>query len=167
MTELKRSLARVGTYLTTPFHTEINARIGAIELAGTIPPGTAVTAQIRTGQTSKPDETWTDWSRRGTISQGQSSGVWAGNYVQLKLSLKGNGDVSPEVSRIRLAYLRKNLPPFIKDVVMLDRGLRLVESGKDTPKSKTVDLTGNIATRDADGLKSKRRQKLKARQYFG
>ena len=41
-----------------------------------------------------------------------------------------------------------------------------MESGKDTPKSKTVDLTGNIATRDADGLKSKPRRKLKARQYF-
>jgi len=166
LTELKRSLARVGTYLTTPFHTEINARIGAIELAGTIPPGTAVTAQIRTGQTSKPDETWTEWSEEVPFPGGNPSGVWAGNYVQLKLSLKGNGDVSPEVSRIRLAYLRKNLPPFIKDVVMLDRGLRLVESGKDTPKSKTVDLTGNIATRDADGLKAKPRQKLKARQYF-
>ena len=49
---------------------------------------------------------------------------------------------------------------------MLDRGLRLVASGKDTPKSKTVDLTGNIATRDSDGLKSKRRKKLKARQFF-
>ena len=41
---------------------------------------------------------------------------------------------------------------------MLDRGLRLVASGKDTPKSKTVDLTGNIATRDSDRLKSKRRK---------
>ena len=33
LTELKRNVARSGTYLTSPFHTEINARIGAIELA--------------------------------------------------------------------------------------------------------------------------------------
>ena len=166
LTELKRNVARSGTYLTSPFHTEINARIGAIELGGIVPPGTTVTAQLRTGQTSKPDDTWSDWSEEVPFPGGSPSGMWAGNYVQVKVSLKGNGAVSPEVSRIRLAYLRKNLPPFIKEVVMLDRGLRLVASGKDTPKSKTVDLTGNIATRDSDGLKSKRRKKLKARQFF-
>lgn len=166
LTELKRNLARRGTYMSAPFHTEINARIGAIELAGMIPPGTAVTAQLRTGQTSKPDETWTDWSEEVPFPGGSPSGVWAGNYVQVKISLKGNGEVTPEVSRIRLAYLRKNLPPFIKEVVMLDRGLRLVAAGKDTPKSKTVDLTGTISTRDSDGLKSEAPDKLKARQYF-
>ncbi len=166
LTELKRTIARSGVYLTTPFDTEINARIGAIELAGRVPPGTTVTAQLRTGQTSKPDETWTDWSEEVPFPGGSPSGTWAGNYVQVKVTLKGNGKVSPEVSRIRLAYLRKNLPPFIKEIVMLDRGLKLVESGKDTPKSKTVDLTGAISSRDRDGRKATPRRKLKARQFF-
>jgi len=138
--QLSTALVAKGEFLTPTFDTGINSRFGALDLFARLPKGTSVTAAVRTGQTAKPDASWSEWSKELAAPGGARPSVPNGRYGQVRLTLKANGDVAPEVYRVRWAYLRQNLPPFVREIVALKKGLALLPVPNDEPKSKTVSL---------------------------
>lgn len=132
--------ARTGEFFTEPFDSTINARYGMLQVFGQFPKGTSATAAVRTGQTSTPDATWSDWSAEVTAPGQVRPEVSNGRYAQLRLTLRGDGKQTPEVYRARLAYLRQNLPPFVREVVALRKGIALLPLVREESKSKTISL---------------------------
>jgi hypothetical protein len=134
-------LATKGEFFTTPFDTTINSRFGMVEIDADTPTGTKVLASVRTGQTSKPDETWTEWSN-DVASPGQvAPKTEIGRYMQIRLTLQGDGKATPRVARVRLAYLRQNLRPFVREVVAMKKGLALLPLFNEESKNKNISLT--------------------------
>ncbi|MBI5511529.1 MAG: hypothetical protein HY903_22465 [Deltaproteobacteria bacterium] len=136
---LAGGVAPHGEFVTQPFDTGVNSRFGLLQIFGAWPLSTGVTAAVRTGQTAKPDSSWSDWSKE-IKAPGARPEVQNGRYMQIRISLNASAGVSPEVHRVRLAYLRQNLPPFVREVVALKKGLALIAIPVDEPKSKTISL---------------------------
>ncbi|MEO1172691.1 MAG: hypothetical protein AAFX94_11680, partial [Myxococcota bacterium] len=144
--EMNGALANSGEFFTAPFDAGINARFGEIRLYGAWPTGTSVTAAIRTGQTSSPDSTWSEWSKEIAGTSPGAGKVPNGRFMQARLTLKGNGKETPSVHRVRVAYLRQNLPPFVREVVTLEKGVALLEIQRPPQASATVNLDANNAS---------------------
>jgi bifunctional DNA-binding transcriptional regulator/antitoxin component of YhaV-PrlF toxin-antitoxin module len=149
VTHVTGGVARKGEYFSKPFDAGINSRYGVLELSAQLPQGTGVTAALRTGQTAVPDDTWSEWSTE--VKSGARPAAPNGRYFQLRLTLGGNGKRSPAIHRARLAYLRQNLPPFVREVVALRKGLALFPLPVDTQKTKTISLNHNPSPKSGEG----------------
>ena len=141
-----------------PFDANINARWGMLEIFGSWAKGTKVKAAVRTGQTKIPDGSWSDWSREVVAPGRVSPHNESGRYMQIRLRLEGDGKQSPEIHRVRIAYLRQNLPPFVREVVTLRKGLALLPVFQEQNKTKTVSLKdkANPETRNPAPPKEKK-----------
>lgn len=147
-------MAKQGEFLTSPFDTGINSKFGAVRAYGSWPESTSVTMAIRSGQTSSPDATWSEWSEEINAPGGQATSIPNGRYLQARLTLNGNGKVAPTVHRIRVAYLRQNLPPFVREVATLEKGVALLSVPRPPQSPTTVNLeAGNAAGGDAEKQK--------------
>lgn len=142
---LDDGLSKSGEFFTAPFDAGINAKIGSVRLYGAWPEGTRVTAAVRSGQTATPDETWSDWSAEVQAPGGNTEGVPNGRYMQVRVTLNGNGKETPSVHRIRVAYLRQNLPPFVREVSTLEKGVALLPITRPPQQSSTVNLDGRAS----------------------
>lgn len=131
-----------GEYTTAPLDTGANSRFGAVQVLGEFPQGTRGEVAVRTGQTREPDNGWSRWSKPVPAPGNDAVAVPNGRYAQVRLTLHGREKARPQVFRLRLAYLRQNLPPFVREVAALDKGLSLialpqVQTG-DESRSKVV-----------------------------
>ncbi|MEE8408030.1 MAG: fibronectin type III domain-containing protein [Myxococcota bacterium] len=157
--------ARQGEFLSLPFDTGINSHFGVAQVFGFWPKGTKVTVAARSGQTAEPDDSWSPWSKEISATTVARPSIPNGRHVQLRLTLSSQGNNTPEVHRVRLAYLRQNLPPFVREVVALKKGLALLPMQRDAPKSKTISLSDKAPEDSQVSEKSKKKpKKRRARQ---
>tara|TARA_Y100001934_G_C12282119_1_gene740455 strand:- start:334 stop:1473 length:1140 start_codon:yes stop_codon:yes gene_type:complete len=124
--KVHNTLRKEGYFYSEPFDTQIHSTFGNVEAFGLWPSGTKVEISSRSGQSKTPDATWSAWSDEIRAPGKASTNLEPGRYLQVRLKLKGDGRKTPEVHRLRLAYLRQNLAPFIRDVTTLNKGIALV-----------------------------------------
>jgi hypothetical protein len=82
-----------------------------------------VTIQTRTGNTDKPDETWTDWSAPYTHADGEAMTSPAGRFVQWKAVLTGGAGTAPQLTSVTLAYLPRNTRPVVSTITVHPPGI--------------------------------------------
>lgn len=138
--DVTTSLAKRGIFYTQPFDTGIHSTFGSLQLLGSIPEKSRAQIAIRTGQTNQPDKTWSNWSNDVAAPKSKAVDVRPGRFVQARLTLEGNGNTTPLIHRLRVAYLRQNVPPFIRDVTALRKGWALVPVPHEDIKTKIVAL---------------------------
>lgn len=155
-------LATHGEFFTEPVNLDIHSSLGILQLFGDQPKGTSMSAAVRTGNTAKPDNSWSAWSKEVSYPGNVSPQAVGGRYMQIRVTLKGDGKRSPSLHRVRLAYRRQNLRPYVREVVALPKGLALLPILRDAAKSKTVNLGAKDGSSDS---KDKPRPRgLRARQ---
>jgi hypothetical protein len=82
-----------------------------------------VTLQTRTGNTEKPDETWTDWSGLYTHADGEPMTSPAGRFVQWKAVLTNGAGPAPQLTSVTLAYLPRNSRPVVSAITVHPPGI--------------------------------------------
>ncbi len=107
---LEDAATSVGSYESPVHDSGTVARWGRISWRA--PKGT-VKIQTRTGNSARPDKTWSDWS--APLADPERSPIPSPNarYVQWRAELSGSGAV---VQNITVAYLPQNTPPVIRSV---------------------------------------------------
>jgi hypothetical protein len=140
VTELTSDMAESGVFLTQPFDAGINAKYGTLQALGHFPSGTRTDLQVRSGQTAEPDALWSPWSKALTAPGNAAVQVPNGKYVQVRLTLHSHRGVGPQVQRLRLAYLRQNLSPLVREVSSTGKGLALYPLPRDDNKTKVMML---------------------------
>ena len=80
--------------------------------------GCEVAFRTRTGNTARPDMTWSDWSV--PLRDGDGSAIASPNarFVQWKAEFKGTVQAGPALDSVRLAYLPQNTPPAVRSVTV-------------------------------------------------
>jgi hypothetical protein len=146
ITQIGHGYARTGEFYTLPFDTGINSRFGIVQLFGDWPKATRVTAAVRSGQTGTPDASWSDWSAEVPAPGNARPKVPGGRYVQVRLTLAGEGGATPAVFRVRVAYLRQNLAPFVRELTVLPKGVALYAVPNEAAKSKVINLADTKPT---------------------
>ena len=83
----------------------------------------AVTLQTRTGNTEKPDETWTDWSAPYSHPDGERVTSPVGRFIQWKAVLTSGPGATPQLTSVTLAYLPRNTPPVVSSITAYPPGV--------------------------------------------
>lgn len=76
----------------------------------------------RTGNTSVPDKTWSDW--QPVDSTGASASPKA-RFIQWKTALKSDGTRSPRIGSVKVPYLQQNFRPEVTNIDVLLSGVAL------------------------------------------
>jgi len=97
---------------------------GQIRWTGDLPPGTALELFTRSGNSSRPDSTWSEWSSAYRQAGGEQISSPAARYVQWKAVLRSAADHSPVLREVIVAYLPRNRSPEISEIRVAPRAER-------------------------------------------
>lgn len=129
---------RTGTFTSPVLDASQTSVFGSMSWVGEKPKGTEVRLSARSGMSSYPDRTWSQWSSEQSGSQVSIADLPVGRYFQWRVHLEsGNGD-SPELSRVTASYRQQNLPPRIKELAVKAPGEVIVPPGF-VPGSQTFE----------------------------
>jgi hypothetical protein len=111
---LEQQLATTGSYESPVYDAGATARWGHIHWTGD-PAGGAIALLTRTGNSLRPDQTWSDWSSPVKAADAQISSPNA-RYVQWRAELTRSGANAPSLDNVSIAYLPQNSPPVLKSI---------------------------------------------------
>jgi hypothetical protein len=111
---LEKQMAGAGSYESPVYDAGATARWGHIHWTGD-PTGGAISFRTRTGNSLRPDATWSDWSTpvHGTDEQITSPNA---RYVQWRAEFTRSGADTPMLENVSIAYLPQNFPPLVKSI---------------------------------------------------
>lgn len=110
--------AKQGTYSSAVLDATQISRFGKIHLHGTLPAGTSLTVASRSGNVKEPDENgWSSWSAEVPAEEYLSITSPPARFLQYRLTFSSKeGDTTPVVDDVSVAYQIPNLPPEVKSV---------------------------------------------------
>ena len=84
-----------------------------------VPPGASLTVATRSGNSAKPDKTWSAYSAELTRASGSAITSPPARYLQLRATFKAPKTAqSPVLRRVRVAYLPDNQAPKVESVTV-------------------------------------------------
>ncbi len=113
--------AKKGEYLSKVFDAKVVSHWGELSWEGEN--GGELALYSRSGNTEKPDKTWSGWSKKYTQASGESLESPPARFIQIKAEMKSaSGKSSPVIKEIAFAYLQKNIEPVVKNIVIHPQG---------------------------------------------
>lgn len=110
--------SREGTFVSKVKDTETVSSWGQLRWEGTLPEGSEVRLQTRSGNTAGPDATWTDWSAPSSRRDGEPIRSERARFLQIRLTLLGKEGTTPVVEAVSAAYLQRNLAPKVQSITV-------------------------------------------------
>jgi hypothetical protein len=150
---------RLGTHpaATGSYESEVRdagniAGWGQIRWRAALPEGTALDLYTRSGNSARPDSTWSDWSAAYKNSNGESIQSPPARYMQWKAVFHAAGNQSPVLQEVTLAYLPRNRAPELTEVRAVLRNDRPAQSGGSGPGSSATGTSAGAASRTFSGV---------------
>ncbi|HEY6404103.1 MAG TPA: hypothetical protein VI479_21970, partial [Blastocatellia bacterium] len=120
--KLSNETAASGTYTSSVRDAQASATWGRISWVGE----GAIELQTRSGNTSNPDSTWSDWSAPTASPDGEAIKSPSARFIQWRATLKrAPNSSSPRLREVTVSYLPRNLAPKINSVTVLPAGVSL------------------------------------------
>ena len=107
------SPTREGTFESPVKDTKFISRWGVLAWRGDVPAGCALQFYTRSGNSDRPDNTWSDWAGPYSNPKGDAVTNPPARYLQWKAVLRASGNSSPTLDEVTISYLNQNLPPQI------------------------------------------------------
>jgi hypothetical protein len=116
-----------GSYESVPFDAKIFSQWGRLTWSGDNATGKGKLAfYVRSGNTSRPENNWSDWAGPYTSSGQEKVSCPAARFAQWKVVFSEASDQTPPtVSWVSLAYLPKNVAPVIDGIVVQNPGIKI------------------------------------------
>ncbi len=122
---------------------------GNISWNETLPKGTEILFQSRSGNTEKPDDTWSEWSKDYSDFSGEKIKSPKGRFIQCRAHLKSRfSSVSPVLHDVTVRYLAANQPPEIGSVGIEGYNIK-VEKADEKDSRKELNKGEKMATWEA------------------
>ncbi len=133
-----------GVYRSPVRDTNAVSSMGRIRWDGRVPTGTGLTLQTRTGNSSKPDNTWSAWSEGYSIQDGDQITSPRGRFIQWQAIFKSDGNATPELAKVTAIYLQQNLSPTISEITLYPPGQTYQKPILATAQNEVMGLDGPI-----------------------
>ena len=146
-----------GSYEAPVHDSGTASRWGSIAWRAETPAGCGVAFRTRSGNSAKPDRTWSDWSEPLTDAGGSRIASPNARFIQWKAEMSGTNGATPLVNSVTLAYLPQNSPPVIKSInvttqaVASAQSARTVSSAPSSAYSVTVTDAGDAGAAASSG----------------
>lgn len=115
--KLSNNYEAEGSLESDVFDTTISSKWGNIYWRNQTAPNTQIVFFSRSGNTEKPDNTWSEWSNEYTSSEGAPISSPPARFIQWKTKLiTKDPSVSPVLKYIGIAYLQRNVQPEVSEV---------------------------------------------------
>jgi len=124
LSAMTQGFASEGTYTSAVLDAQQVSRFGRVQLHGTLPAGTSLKVQTRSGNLSEPgDQFWSKWSQAVAAQQFLPVTAPAARFLQYRFTFtSSDGTKTPVVDDVDVAYQAPNLPPAIKSVEVAVHG---------------------------------------------
>jgi hypothetical protein len=132
------------------------AHWGSISWRTTLPSGTSLRFRTRSGNSMRPDRTWSDWSDPVGDPNGSRIASPNARYIQWKAEFAGVSGTTPVLDNVTVAYLPQNMPPVVKSInvvatVAATATAKLSQPSTTAAYSVTVTDTGDAAAGPSAG----------------
>ncbi|MFN0151535.1 MAG: hypothetical protein ACKVU1_12600 [bacterium] len=119
---------RAGTARSIVYDARNVSQWGSVSWLAETPASTKVTLRTRTGNTDKPDETWSEWSAPLTDGTGSKIADARSRFIQWEAELSSDGgDATPRLLEVRVSFVEANLAPLVADVEVFPQGAVMFE----------------------------------------
>ena len=150
-----------GSYEAPVHDSGTASRWGSLNWRADVPAGCSVRFRTRSGNSAKPDRTWSDWSQPLADASGSRITSPNARYIQWKAELAGGVPSgpggTPVLDSITLAYLPQNSPPVVKSINVVMQSVAASQTAKPAASSSssaysvTVSDTGDFTSSAAAG----------------
>jgi hypothetical protein len=140
------ALATSGTYESTVKDTDSISSFGRVSWKSS---GGSVEISTRTGNTSTPDKTWSDWQKADP--SGATSSPKA-RFVQWQAVLKADRAQSPRLGSVKVPYLQQNYRPEVTNIDVLPTAVALQKVPLNTGNAVNPDDPATIRANQRAGL---------------
>jgi sugar lactone lactonase YvrE len=115
---LDSGLGARGTFVSEVKDTETVSSWGRISWVTAGESGGEVQVATRSGNTSSPDATWSDWSAAYARADGTAVTSERARFLQVRVTLVAKGASSPVLDSLTVAYLQRNLRPEVTAITV-------------------------------------------------
>ena len=112
--------------------------------------GGALQIATRSGNTNRPDDTWSDWSAPYTAADGSPIVSPSARYLQWRAVLSGAGDGTPQLTSVTVAYLPRNARPLVTAITVHPPGV-VFQRPFSSNEAEIAGFDANGATDDQPG----------------
>jgi len=110
---------RRGTLISEVKDCGLLSKWGNISWVAQVPSRCRVTLATRTGNSAKPDATWSDWSREYARGDGEKITSPPARFIQFRATLSTDEPrFSPVLREVAIAYLPRNERPVVKSLTV-------------------------------------------------
>jgi len=113
---LSSESAATGVYESPVHDAKTVARWGRVSWRGEAVDGRRVRLRTRTGNSARPDRTWSEWSP--PLMNGDPIPSPNARYIQWKAELKAEDGKSPVIESVTVAYLPQNNAPLVRSLTV-------------------------------------------------
>ena len=130
-----------GSYEAPVHDSGTASRWGSLSWRADLPSGATIQLRTRSGNSAKPDRTWSEWS--DPLKDASSSPITCPNsrYIQWKLEMTGANGITPAVHSVTLAYLPQNTPPVVKSINVIAQAAAVTAGVKSAPTGSAYTVT--------------------------
>jgi hypothetical protein len=158
--EIRSEPAREGTYESQVHDALTFARWGRLTWRGRAQVAGNVQVLTRSGNTDKPDNTWSDWSEANPMVTSP-----AARFIQWKIVLSmAEPKQSPVIDAVELAYLQHNAAPQIEALMLQPPGVAYMTAPASEMMQQGMSLSsvmpGESQTSSRAGERPARRQQM-------
>ncbi len=127
--KLDNTFSSRGVYTSTVYDANSTAVWGRIHVVSQTPEGTSLTFETRSGDTSRPDNTWSSWVKTETEYKIKSPKA---RYLQFRAIFQSSGNNTASIREIKIPYLGDNRAPEVTNIVF-KRGVAQKKTGAVDP----------------------------------
>ena len=152
------ALATNGTYTSRAFDAKQKSLWGRIHPAGEAPAGTTLEFSTRSGNTDKPEKTWSDWSEAKPLSSEITVASPPARYLQYRVQFKREAKsavATAQVRRVEFYYQNENAVPVVSRVKVFAKGFGVAKMPMppmDTPVNLDQLLSGGTMASPMMGM---------------
>ncbi|MBI3693697.1 MAG: hypothetical protein HY238_02495 [Acidobacteria bacterium] len=119
------------------------ARWGRLSWKAQVPPGASIEFSTRSGNSARPDSTWSEWSAPLRNAEGEPVPSPNARYIQWRAQFRSGQGRAPVLESASLAYLPQNSAPIIKSITVMPTQ---ISTGKSqAPPAATTPTTSSTA----------------------
>ena len=112
-----------GSYESEVKDTQGVSTWGSLQWRAVVPDGASLKVHTRSGNTKKPDKSWSDWSKAHTLADGEAIQSPRARYLQYKGVFSTTNQNSASLEQLSVPYLPQNLAPEVKAINILPPGV--------------------------------------------
>jgi hypothetical protein len=160
-----------GSYIAPVHDAGTAARWGSVSWRADLPQGAKVQFRTRSGNSAKPDRTWSEWSDPLTNPEGSRITSPNARYIEWKLEMAGTAGVTPVLNSVTLAYLPQNSPPVVKTINVVTQAIPITQTARpattqasNAPYTVTVSDSGDATVSTPAGTPTQTLARAAAQQ---